>query len=278
MRPPATWQDDAVTGTDDATGERDIVPSLPATPTGAIRYWTAGMSTVLAGLLALGAYAGSVGLVVAALVTVGLLAWGWPALVDLPSPRGTTTVLALAGTAAVLSVALADAEPRLEWLALALAGAVVAEFVHQLLRRDGRPRLVESVSGTIAGVVVLGSVSAVLALVDAPAGAAGVLTWAVCVAVALLVLLAPVSSRLIMGLAMVVAAAVGALLGTALDDGTALAGAVCGGLCAAVALVLHRLLSVLPAAGRAPGWLALSAAPLASSGMVAYVVLRLALG
>jgi hypothetical protein len=254
------------------------VPSLPATPTGAIRYWMAGLSTVLAGLLALGAYAGSVALVAAALVTVLLLAWGWPALVDLPSPRGTTTVLALAGTAAVLSVALADAEPRLEWLALALAGSVVAEFVHQLLRRDGRPRLVESVSGTIAGVVVLGSLSAVLALVDAPAGAAGVLTWAVCVAVALLVQLVPVSSRLIIGLGIVVAAAVGAVLGTVLDDGTALAGALCGGLCSAVALVLHRLLAVLPAAGRAPGWLALAAAPLASSGMVAYVVLRLALG
>jgi hypothetical protein len=273
-----TWQDAPVTGSDDATGEMTVVPSLPGTPRGAVRYWTAGLSVVLAGLLGLGAYAGTVPLAAAALAVVLVLAWGWPALVDLPSPRGTTAVLALGGAASVLSVALTDAEPRLNWLALAIAGSVVAEFVHQLLRRDGRPRLVESVSGTIAGLVVLGSLSSVLALVDAPAGPAGVLTWAVAVAVALLALLAPVSSRIIIVVGALLAAVAGGLLGMLLDDGTLLAGALTGVLCGAVALVVSRLLAVLPAAGRAPGWLALAAAPLATSGMVAYVVLRLLLG
>ena len=68
------------------------------------------------------------------------------------------------------------------------------------------------------------------------------------------------------------------LLGSLLDDGTLLAGALTGALCGAVALVVHRLLVVLPAAGRAPGWLALAAAPLATTGIVGYVVLRLTLG
>ena len=267
-----------MTGFDDATGEMTVVPTLPGTPRGAIRYWTAGLGVVLAGLLALGGYAGTVPLAVAALAAVVLLAWGWPALVDLPSPRGTTAVLFLGGTASVLSVAAADAEPRLNWLALALGGSVIAEFVHQLMRRDGRPRMVESVSGTIAGLVVLGSLSSVLALVEAPAGAAGVLTWAVSVAVALLVQLAPVSSRIVIVVGAALAAVAGGLLGSLLDDGTLLAGALTGALCGAVALVVHRLLVVLPAAGRAPGWLALAAAPLATTGMVGYVVLRLTLG
>jgi hypothetical protein len=263
---------------DDPAGPTDLVPVVPQTPTGAIRYWTAGLGVALALLLALTAYAGSWPLAGGCLLTGLVLAWGWPSLTDLPSPRGTTTVLALAAAATTASVALADAEPRLEWLALALAGAVVVEFVHQLARRDGRPRLVESVSGTVAGVVVLGSLSSVLALVDAPAGPGGVLTWAAAVAAALAVQLAPVSSRIVIGVGVLVGAVVGAVLGAMLDPGTAAAGLLCGALCAAVALVLHRLLAVLPAAGRAPGWLAMSTAPLASSGMVAYVVLRLALG
>ncbi|WP_426565213.1 hypothetical protein ACPPVT_02695 [Angustibacter sp. McL0619] len=267
-----------MTGSDDAIGDLTVVPTLPGTPRGAIRYWTTGVAVVLAGLLALGGYAGAIPLAAAALAVVVLLAWGWPALVDLPSPRGTTTVLCLGGAACVVSVAAADAEPRLNWLALALAGSVIAEFVHQLLRRDGRPRMVESVSGTIAGLVVLGSLSAVLALLDAPAGAAGVLTWAVSVAVALLAQVAPVSSRIVIAVGAVLAAVVGGLLGLLLDGMTPLAGALTGVICGAVALVVHQLLAVLPAAGRAPGWLALAAAPLATTGMLGYVILRLALG
>jgi hypothetical protein len=42
--------------------------------------------------------------------------------------------------------------------------------------------------------------------------------------------------------------------------------------------MLHRLLSVLPPAGSAPAWLALALAPLASTGMVGYVALRLLVG
>jgi hypothetical protein len=57
-----------------------------------------------------------------------------------------------------------------------------------------------------------------------------------------------------------------------------LAGAVTGAVAAAVAVMLHRLMAVLPRAGRTPGWLALAIAPLASSGMVGYVLLRLLAG
>src|SRR3712207_7517865 len=49
-------------------------------------------------------------------------------------------------------------EPFLRELPEVLALAVLLAFVHELLRRDGRERLVESVAGAAAGVVVAASV------------------------------------------------------------------------------------------------------------------------
>ncbi|GAB3592176.1 hypothetical protein GCM10027446_12290 [Angustibacter peucedani] len=256
----------------------DVVPALPSAPVGAVRLWTAGLTTVVAALVCLGAFAGDVMALAAVVVLALLLAGGWSRLLDLPSPRGTTAVLALSGAASAVAVARADAEPRLEWLALALAGGVVTEFVHQLLRRDGRPRLVESVSGTVAGVVVLGSAASVLALPDSPSTATGVVTWAAPVVAGSLVQLAPLPRRFTLPLGVLVGLLVGGLLGGLFDDGTVVAGLLCGGVATAVALMVHRLLEPLPAAGRAPGWLALAVAPLATSAMAGYVALRLTLG
>ncbi len=253
----------------------DVVPVLPLTPTGAVRWWTAGLTAVVALLAGLGAYAGPGLALAAALVLVVLLAWGWPPLLDLPSPRGTTSVLVAAGAGSAVAVWRTGAEPRLEWLALALAGGVIAEFVHQLLRRDGRPRLVESVSGTVAGIVVLGSAASVLALPGSQVGAVGVVLWAAPVVAGAVVQLLPFPNRLTMAVGVLVGLLLGSLAGGMLAGATPLAGLVCGGLTAAVALMVHRLLVVLPAAGRAPGWLALAVAPLATSGLVGYVALRL---
>jgi hypothetical protein len=274
-----TWQDGRVTGLEDSAGAAPAPPA-PAVimPTGAIAYWTTGLTVVVAGLLGLAAFAGTWAALACTLAAVVLLAWGWPALLDLPSPRGTTATVTAGGAAAALAVALTHDEPRLQWLALALAGAVVAEFVHQLLRRDARPRLVESVTGTVAGVVVLASLSSLLALPATPASSSGVVTWGAAVCAALATQLLPLPARITLPLAVVVAGLLGGVLGGLFADGTVVAGLVVGTLCATVTLMVHRLLATLPTAGRAPGWLALAVAPAATSGMVAYVVLRLMVG
>lgn len=261
------------------------VPVLPDVPTGRARWWTAGTTVAVAALLCLGAYAGIGVMMVAALVTALVFAAGWPALLALPSPRGTTVVLVLGGALSVLAVGLDRDEPLLQWLALALAGSVVAEITHQLARRDGRPRLVESTSGALTGVTVLASMSAVTALPRTSTGAAGVVLVVAPVTVALVVQLVALPVRLT-ALAGVVAAALvgGALGGLLAGPGAAgsgpvvLAAVVSGVLGSVVALTLHRLLVLLPAAGWAPGLLALAVGPLASSGMVGYVVLRLVVG
>jgi hypothetical protein len=265
-----------------------VRPVPMVTGSAATRVALAGL--VLAAVISAAAYVGQPALVVVVVLAGAALAAGWTSLLELPSPRGTTTVVACSGALSAVAVGLTGTEPLLEWLAPALAAAVVAEFVHQLGRRDGRPRMVESVCGSVAGVAVLASLAAVVALPRSPVSAAGVVTWAVPVALALAVLALPVPWRIALPGGVLVAALVGALLGNLLDApvlgaaargaGSAavlnpLSGAAAGAAAGAVALLLQRLLAGLPRAGQTPGWLALTIAPLASSGMVGYLVLRL---
>lgn len=253
-----------------------ILPRLA--PTSAMRYRGIAVGVLAPLVLVLGAAAGTWPDVAATMLIVAVLAGGWPPMLDLPSPRGAIVVLFLGGTLAVVAMARTTSEPRLQWLALALAGAVVATFVHQLARRDGRPRLVESVAGEISGVVVLASLSTLQALPGTLPGVTGVLIWAGSVAAAAAVQALPLPARLLGPLGLVVGTAVGALVGGLAADGRLVAGAAVGALVSGVALMLRQLLGSLPAAGRSPGWWAAAVAPVAASGMVGYVALRLTLG
>ncbi|HKG49989.1 MAG TPA: hypothetical protein VKB14_06090 [Actinomycetales bacterium] len=253
---------------------RAAVRPVPAVSAGvSVRLAAAGL--VLVALLTAAAYAGRPTLVVAVVLCCAVLAAGWASLLELPSPRGTTTVVALAGVLAAVAVGLTADEPLLEWLAPALAAAVVGEFVHQLGRWDGRPRMVESVCGSVAGVAVLASLASVVALPRSPVGADGVLVWALPVALGVALQALPLPGRTAVPLGVLVAALSGGLLGGWAPAATTVGGAVAAGAAAAVAVMLHRLLVVLPRAGATPGWLALAVAPLAASGLVGYVALRL---
>src|SRR6476469_4526605 len=220
------------------------VPHLPHVPNGRVRWWTASCTVALAALLSLGAYAGTWLLVAAALLVTAVLALGWPALLALPSPRGTTAVVAVGAALAVLAVGLARDEPLLQWLPLALAAAVIAEFVRQLGRRDGRLRVVESSTVAVVGVALAASMSTWTALPLTPSGAGGVLVCALPVALALALQLLPVPARPAGGIGVVAALLLGALLGGVLDGSTVVAGAVAGLLGAGVAVLVHRMLSV----------------------------------
>lgn len=116
----------------------------------------AGICVVAAALLAFFAMAGPGVLALGLLVASLALAWGWAGMAALPSPRGTCTVLIVGAVLATLAVA-ADTRLDVPWLPGALAGGVLGAFLHQLLRVDGRPRLVESVTGVCLGLVVVAS-------------------------------------------------------------------------------------------------------------------------
>jgi len=110
-----------------------------------------------AALVALTGYASPEFVSVAVALAGFVLAWGWPQLLSLPSPRGTRAVLALGTVLMTVAVLLTRDDPYLQWMPAALAGAVIAAFLHQLLRRDGRPRLTESVAATTSGLAVISS-------------------------------------------------------------------------------------------------------------------------
>lgn len=109
-----------------------------------------------AALIGLTVHAGPVVLGLAVVALGWTLAWGWAGAIGLPSPYGTAAVLGSA-TVLMVSVVVAGEQTNLTWLPAALGVSVVGTYAHQLLRRDGRPRLIQSVSATLFGLAVIAS-------------------------------------------------------------------------------------------------------------------------
>ncbi len=112
------------------------------------------MVCAAAALLGLTALAGETSLALALGVAVIVIGWGWAGTLGLPTPRGTVGVLLLGGVAILLSVYLPENSDQLTWLPGALAVAIISAFFHQLLRRDGRPRVAESVSSVLLALAI----------------------------------------------------------------------------------------------------------------------------
>ncbi len=100
------------------------------------------------------ALAGPFVLALALWIAGAVLAWGWAGMLALPAPKGTAVIL-YAGSLALVLSPLLEQRPGLTWVAGALALALIAAFVHQLLRVDGRPRIVESISSVALGLGVM---------------------------------------------------------------------------------------------------------------------------
>ncbi|MBK8436382.1 MAG: hypothetical protein IPL37_07675 [Austwickia sp.] len=140
-------------------------------------------SVVACAVLAAGALAGAVPFAVALILVSAFVVGGWVVLLNLPTPRGTAAVLASSAVVMVGCV-LVSGRDGVSWLPAAIALSLIAEFGHQLGRRDGRPRLVESVSSTVAGIAVLASGVSMLPLAAYEGGPQVVLVLMVAAAVA----------------------------------------------------------------------------------------------
>lgn len=112
---------------------------------------------VLAVALVLGTAAASSTLLLGiALAACGVIvAWGWAGALGLPTPRGTVGVILVGGLALIVSVLGRESAPWLGWVPAALALSMIAAFIHQLLRVDGRPRVVESVSSVVLALALV---------------------------------------------------------------------------------------------------------------------------
>jgi len=132
--------------------------------------------------LAVTAYLGEGPLIALTVVLVLAFCGGWPSLLDLPARIGASIVIGLGGLGAVLTVARTEGEPFLRDLPIVIALAIVAAFVAEMVRRDGRERLVESVSGVVAGVLVAASAAGWIAAGRTTGGVSLVVTGAVALA------------------------------------------------------------------------------------------------
>ncbi|MFI6425657.1 hypothetical protein [Promicromonospora sp. NPDC050880] len=214
-------------------------------------------------------------LAAAVVVLVVLVALGWPSLLRLPAPGSTRVVVALCGIGGAAVTYVTPGEPVLRHLPTVLAGAVVLAFVAQMLRRDGRPQLTESVSGTVAGVVAAIAASGWIAAARSDAGAALVVTSAVALAVAAAVSALPVRGWVALAISAVAAVLVGGAAGTLLPNIDTVSGLWCGLVAGLTVGALHLLLERLPARGARLAGISASALPVVVCGILVFVVGRM---
>ncbi|MGL4743023.1 MAG: hypothetical protein ACRCXL_01345 [Dermatophilaceae bacterium] len=239
-----------------------------------------GSTAAMCALLVLAVVVDAV-LLAAGLAWVGLvLAWGWPGLLGSSSRFGSTLAIGATAVLAPAAAALPD-QPYLRWVPAAMTVGLALMFGHQLVRRDGRPRLTDSIAVTslALAVVAVGAAwvplvrderSAGLAavafvavgagsLADLGAGVGVIRPWLLPAAMAL------------GGVAAVVATSLLAAPGT----GPA---ALLGFLVAAVSHAIRRVLCVLPAVAALRGQIAVAAAGVLAPGVVAYVLTLVLVG
>jgi hypothetical protein len=232
-------------------------------------------TVAFAALVALTGYASPQFVALAVALAGFVLAWGWPLLLSLPSPRGTTAVLAI-GTVLMTGTALLTRDdPYLEWMPAALAVSVIVGFLHQLMRRDGRPRLTESVAAVTSALAIISAGTALAPIPHALHGEhalaatmAGLGVGALadpCVSI-------PRLRQWALFIAMLVGG--GAAVVVALVAGDLLAGpaALLGLLAAAISHAARRVLAPLPATAMPRAQLAAAATSSLLIGVVAYAV------
>ena len=252
-----------------------MVPRRPWRP---LVTGTAGVGAVA---VAVAMLLGTVPVFVVVAVAMLALAGGWVLLLGLPSPRGTTAVLAGAGLILLGSGALSD-QMRESLLPGAVGLTMIVEFVHQLARRDGRPRLVESVSASVTGITLLTSGACVLLLTRLPEAVACAVVIFGAVAVACLADLGlrwgaggPVSVAVAVVLGALTAVVLGALVQTGLSPVLLLTA---GAFAAASSYALRQVQSVLPTLFGRRAQIASGMASVLAPGVLAYALAWLSVG
>lgn len=236
-------------------------------------------TAVLSAAVAGAAYFGELPLVGVIAVLVVLLAVGWSSLLDLPAPGGTTIVVLGAGLGAAVVAWRTQGEPVLRHLPIVVAMALVLAFLAEMLRRDGRSRLIESVSGTVAGAFVAAAAGGWVATNRSVGGSSLVVTAAVALAVAAAVSALPAARGWVGALLAVAAASVaGAAAGAAVPDVEPLTGLVAGFAGGLGVGAVRVLLERVPEAKRRRAAVAAATAPVAVGGMLVFAVGRVLLG
>lgn len=236
------------------------------------------LGAALALLLALVTLTGSASpalMVGAVSLTAILLGIGWPALLELPSPGGTRWVVSCTGVLAAVTILLAPEriEP-ISGILMVCALGIFGAFVHQMARPQ-REELTFSLTGTVSGALMAGlGASWVLAQHLALAQDQTALLTAIALGLVATLLLstAPVPTLVQFLLSAVVGAALTAMLLMQLLGLELLLASGIGAVSAIAAAAAQQLLGSTLVAREAVPSLAVAAAPVATVGVVALLV------
>ncbi len=238
-------------------------------------------TVVLAALLALGVVTDPALLGVGLAVSGLLLAWGWPRLLGSSSRFGSSFAVGVTAVLAAGAAAVTAEPPYLRLVPVALAIGLGLMFGHQILRRDGRPRLTESVGVTAFGLALVALGSAWMPL--SRSGRASDLALVACVAIAVSAVADVVvryerARSWMLPLAMVLGGASAVVAASLAGSPGPARAALVGVVVAGVSHALRRALVVLPGIGSLPAQLATAAAGVLGPGVVAYGLQLLVVG
>ncbi|MBO9568152.1 MAG: hypothetical protein J7503_04935 [Cellulomonas iranensis] len=236
------------------------------------------VTAVLAAVVAVAGYFGMLPLAVVSAVLVVALAVGWPALAGLPFTPGAGAVVGLGGLGAVAAVTITPEDPFLQHMALVLAGAVVLAFVNELLRRDGRVRMVESVSGTVTGTVLAVCVTGWVATARLTGGDELVVAGAIALALGSAAVALRGRPWVVYLVTVAAATAGGTLVGWLLPTVHLTAGVALGVGVGVLVAAMHALFDRLPALVRRVPALAVVVLPVTVTGVLVYVAGRVLAG
>lgn len=234
------------------------------------------VTAALAASAALAGYLHPVALIAVAAILVAVVAAGWPELAGLPFPPGSAVVVGLTGIGAIFAVRYTGT--GLSGLAVVVACSLMVGFVNELLRRDGRVRMVDSVSGTVAGGVLAACTACWVAADTLVGGPAIVVVGALALAVGSTVAALEVPRWLSALMTVVAATAAGVAAGWALPTISVQAGAVLGVAVGVLVAALDALFDSLVELKRVVPSLSAAALPVAVSGAVVYIVGRVLVG
>lgn len=222
--------------------------------------------------------AGEVPVVAVSGLLAVVIAAGWPVLLGLPNVLGTAVVIAMGGVGGVVAVTATRGQPFLRELPIVLAFAVLLSFVNELARQDGRARLVESVAGTVTGVLVATAAAGWVAAGRAPGGTSLVVSGAVALAVAAAVSAVPLGGWLGATLTTGASVVAGGSVGAVMPELELLAGATLGLATGVLIAALRELFDRVPALRRRVAALTVVVLPISVSGILVYVVGRVLVG
>ncbi|KGN34437.1 hypothetical protein N802_13365 [Knoellia sinensis KCTC 19936] len=232
-------------------------------------------------LLALGTVADHV-LGAAAVAWGGIvLAWGWPELLGAASRFGSSVVIGLSGVLAAAVVALTPDEPYLRHVPVVMVAAVFGMFFHQLIRKDGRERLTQSVAVTAAGLALATTAAAFVPLGRTSDGPQVVMVVGLALALSAFADLgAPFvkARRWMLPVAVAIGFFVGGIAGLVISDVGVLAGVVLGAAAAGLAHVLRRALGALDPIRGMRGQITAGVASVLVTAVPVYVIARALVG